>query len=84
LDSMGGRMNPIEKEQVFNRLYNRLNLDCIEKTLLLEAIGLKQELEEESIQYQMECEWIEERENSEITDKDISDMNDYYNKEIYK
>lgn len=77
-------MNAIEKLQVFNNLYNRINLDCIEKKLLLEAIGLKNELEEESIQYQMECEWIEERNNSEITEKDVSDMNDYYNKEIYK
>lgn len=77
-------MNANERLQIFERLYNRINLDYISKELLKEAIGLKISLEEESIQYQMECEWIEERENSEITDRDISDADNYYNKEIYK
>ncbi len=77
-------MNANERLQIFERLYNRINLDYISKELLKEAIGLKISLEEESIQYQMECEWIEERENSEITDRDISDADNYYNREIYK
>jgi hypothetical protein len=77
-------MNAIEKLQLYNKIYDCISIKTISNSLLKEAIDLKNELEEEAIQYQCECEWIDERHNAEITDKDIDDMHDYYNKEIYK
>lgn len=74
-------MNPVVKHQIFCEIYSKLNLDVLSTKLLLEAIQLRNQLEEEEIQYRMECDYIDKMNNREITDSDLQTMNDYYNKE---